>query len=70
MDITSNNQRLGLETLVPFNAVLWVSFFKMRVIRLQVIGSPKMRDQVAFFAFFSFSVEDQTNADYICAVHA
>ena len=43
---------------------------KTRVISLQVIESPKARDQSAFFAFYAFLVEVQTNAGYIYATHA
>ena len=40
------------------------------VIRLRVIEGPKTRDQIAFCAFHSFSVEVKTNAGYIHATHA
>ena len=38
--------------------------------KFYVIEGQNARDQIAFFAFHSFLVEDQTNAGYICAKQA
>ena len=46
-------------------------FFNVGALRkFHVIEGQNARDQVAFFAFHSFLVEDQTNAGYICVKHA
>ena len=43
---------------------------KTRMIRLQAIEGPKVRDRIALRAFHSFLVEVKTNAGYIYATHA
>ena len=39
-------------------------------VQLRVIEGPNARDQIAFCAFHSFSVEVPTNAGYVHATHA
>jgi len=58
-------QRSKVKTLLlhHYASVLCLSSrVKTRVIRLQVIEGPNVRDQIAFCAFHSFLVEVQTNA--------
>ena len=38
--------------------------------KFHVIEGQNACDQIAFYAFYSFLVEVQTNAGYICAKHA
>ena len=43
---------------------------KARVIRLRGVEGRDARDQIAFYAFHSFSLEVQTNAGNMHATHA
>ena len=40
------------------------------MIRIQVIEGPNEHDQSLFFAFLTFLVEVQMNADYMNVMHA
>ena len=53
----------------PGSNPVW-QIVKTHVIRLRGVEGRNTRNQITFFAFHSFLVEVQTNAEYVHVTHA